>query len=61
MDFPGAAAQRRHSVRAEKVPAHSGAFIYPKRQVCQRGKDVNFSLPQICQEKDKNKKLEKNG
>lgn len=59
MDFPGAAAQRRHSVRAEKVPAHSGAFIYSKRQVCQRGKDVNFSLPQICQEK--NKKLEKNG
>lgn len=61
MDFLGAAAQRRHSVRAEKVPADSGAFIYPKRQVCQRGKDVNFSLPQICQEKNKNKKLEKNG
>lgn len=29
----------------------------PKRQVCQREKDVNFSLWQICQEK--NKKLEK--
>ena len=30
MDFPGAAAQRRRSVRAEKVPARSGAFICPK-------------------------------